>query len=153
MYCLPTAIAISIASQLFLSPTFAHAKTIDLSTRTDPLGEFDLAFCSRPSPDSAKGWPGHAFVSFSWKRPNGDRDFTAIGHTVTPGTSVPAATWSLFGSPISGWLRDERYTAVLQNCLEVRVNKEDYDRAHALTQSPLQALGLSDLPQGFRTSR
>lgn len=119
----------------------APPKKIDLSSRTDPNGEYELGFCSRPSPVSSKGWPGHAFVSYS-RQTAGGRDFMSIGHTIATGTSSVSAGWSLFGSPVSGLLKEENYTSVLENCLIIKVNKEDYDRAYALTVSPLTKLGL-----------
>jgi hypothetical protein len=93
----------------------AAAKQIDLSNRSDPDGIFEVGFCARPSPVSSKGWPGHAFVSFSHKKPNGDRDFTAIGHTLAPSSIPVDAVWSLFGAPISGMLKEELYTSALQD--------------------------------------
>src|SRR5262245_30826125 len=68
----------------------APPKKIDLSNKTDPSGEYELGFCSRPSPVSSKGWPGHAFVSYS-RQAAGGRDFMSIGHTITAGTSPVSA--------------------------------------------------------------
>src|ERR1700730_157698 len=80
---MPGAMAIAVAASFTLAiATPTEAKTIDLSTRTDPTGTYNVAFCARPSPDSS-GKPGHAFVSYSHKLPNGERDFVAIGHTIT----------------------------------------------------------------------
>jgi|SRR5262245_35848414 len=119
----------------------APPKKIDLSNKTDPSGEYELGFCSRPSPVSSKGWPGHAFVSYSHKTAGGHA-FMAIGHTIPAETSPVSAGWSLFGSPVSGLLKEENYTSVLENCLIVKVNKDDYERAYAHTVSPLTKLGL-----------
>jgi hypothetical protein len=81
-------------------------------------------------------------VSFSHKKSNGQRDFTAVGHTVSASTSAIAAAWSLFGSPVIGQLKEELYTSALQDCLLVVVNKEDYERARALMHSPLKQIGI-----------
>ena len=129
-----------------LSAQTSLAKTLDLSTRSDPSGIYNVAFCARPSPDTT-GKPGHAFVSYSHQGLDGDRDFLAIGHTVAAGTGAISATWSYFGDQVSGRLKEEVYTSIKQNCLDVQVNQEDFARARALANSPLTALGLSD-PEG-----
>jgi hypothetical protein len=134
--------AIVICAVLLGSPSYAAPpKKINLANQSEPTGVYELGFCSRPSPVSSKGWPGHAFVSFSHSTSAG-HDFMSIGHTITAGTSSAAAGWSLFGSAVGGLLKAENYTSVLENCLLVVVNKQDYDRAHALTVSPLQTMGL-----------
>jgi hypothetical protein len=120
----------------------APAKSLDLGTISDPSGEYDIAFCARPSPDST-GKPGHAFVAFSHKSAQGDRDFFAVGHTVGTGTTVASATWSYWGSPIQGRLKEERFTALRQICLTIRVNQPDYDSGVAQTVNPLAKLGLA----------
>jgi hypothetical protein len=125
-----------------LVSTPACAKEIERSTRTDPAGIFQIGFCARPSPDTLKKWPGHAFVSFSHVKPTGQRDFVAIGHTVTAGVTAAQGIWSAVGAPVSGVLKEENYTSAMQNCLVVKVDKEDYDRAFELTRSPLQKMGL-----------
>ena len=123
------------------------AKEIDLSTRSDPDAEFDVAFCARPSL-GATGKPGHAFVAFSKKPHNAQRDFLAIGHTISATESAISAAWSYFGEPVSGLLKEELYTSVEQDCLVVAVNKEDYETARRLTESPLSQMGLAapDMP-------
>lgn len=130
---------------VFLALGFAApalGKTIDLSNMTDPAGVFDVAFCARPSPD-ASGKPGHAFVSYSRKLPTGGRDFLAIGHTVSAGAGVGGPVWSYFGSPVSGLLKEELYTSVKQNCLDVKVNQADYLKARALIVDPLAKMGVT----------
>ncbi len=118
------------------------AKTVDLSTRTEEDGQFEIAFCARPSPDTKRGLPGHMFVSFSQLRTGGKREFLAIGHTVAPGTAAGAAAWSYFGEPISGYLAEERYSSIGQDCLLVVVNQDDYSKAYAMTNDPLAAMGI-----------
>lgn len=119
----------------------AEAKELDLRTMSDPSGEYNVAFCSRPSPD-ATGKPGHAFVSYSHVLPGGDREFLAIGHTVGADVTPGMAIWSYFGSPVSGLLKEELYTSIRQNCLDVQVDKSDYDRARAFSSSWLAQLGI-----------
>jgi hypothetical protein len=120
----------------------AAAKELDLSTMDDPTGVYNIAFCARPSPD-ASGKPGHAFVAYSHAAPGKDRDFVAIGLTVGADVTPAAAIWSYFGSPVSGLLKEERYTAIKQNCLDVKVNKDDFNHAKALAADPLATMGLT----------
>ena len=127
-----------------MTSTVVEAKVLDLSTRTDASGTYEVAFCARPSPQGSI--PGHMFVSFSHTDPAGERDFMAIGHTVNAGVGPAAATWSYFGSPVGGHLGEERYTSVKQNCLDVVVNREDYDRAKAFADDPLSNLGVTPSP-------
>lgn len=117
------------------------AEELDLSTRTDADAAFDIAFCARPSPGD-KGKPGHAFVAFSRKPHDGERDFLAIGHTVSASETAASSAWSYFGSPVSGLLKEELYTSVEQNCLVVTVNSEDYEAARQLADAPLHQMGI-----------
>lgn len=128
-------------------PQPASSKDIDLRTMSEASGVYDVAFCSRPSPDPS-GKPGHAFVAFSHKPPDGDRDFLAIGLTVAAGVTPAGSilSWFYWGSPVSGRLKAEQYTDIRQNCLNVGVDKQDYDRARALTDDPLQKLGVTQAP-------
>lgn len=123
----------------------AQAVQVDLSTMSDPSGTYNVAFCGRASPGSS-GLPGHAFVSYSHQLPGGDRDFLSIGLTVGPGVGAGSAGWSYFGNPVSGLLKQEQYTAISQNCLDVKVNKIDFDTARAYAQDPLAAMGLTPNP-------
>lgn len=120
----------------------AVAKEVDLRNQTDADGEYNIAFCARPSPDKS-GLPGHMFVAYSRVTNTGERTFVAIGHTVEAGVGVTPAVWSYFGSPVNGLLKHEMYTAIEQKCLDTRVNQADFDKAFALTVSPLAALGIS----------
>ena len=133
-----------VAISLLLWSTSLHAKEIDLSTRTDATGTYDIAFCSRPSPQG--NIPGHMFVSYSHVDPEGNRDFTAIGHTINAGVGPVSATWSYFGDAVGGHLAEEKYTHVKQNCLSVRVNKEDFDKSRALADNPLKNIGIINVP-------
>lgn len=128
---------------LFLAGDFvAAAKEIDLRNQTDADKEYNVAFCARASPGAA-GLPGHMFVAFSSVTNNGQRTFVALGHTVGADVSPAAAMWSYFGAPVNGLLKEEMYTSISQQCLDVRVNKTDFDRAFALTVNPLAALGIA----------
>lgn len=125
-----------------VSATAANAKDIDLRVRTDAQGEYDVAFCARPSP-AGGGLPGHMFVAFSKMTADGKRTFVAVGHTVGAGTGAVSAAWSYFGAPVNGLLKEEMYTSVRQQCLNTRVNKEVFDKAFQRTVSPLAALGIT----------
>lgn len=130
-----------IAVGLLVWSSLSQAKQIDLSTRTDASGTYEVAFCGRPSPKGSI--PGHMFVAYSHVDPQGKRDFLSIGHTVNAGVGPVAATWSYFGDPVPGHLAEEKYTSVKQNCLDIVVNKEDFDKARAHADDPLQKLGFS----------
>lgn len=121
----------------------AMGATIDLRTRTDVTGEYEIGFCVRPTPDTAKNLPGHAFVTFSVSPPKKQRTFLSIGHTVQPGTSPVSAAWSYFGESIPGYLAEEKYTSAMQACLVAKVDKEDYERGLALTKDPLASMGIT----------
>lgn len=129
--------------------TPGFAKIIDLRNASDIAGDYELGFCARPSPDTFKSLPGHAFVSYSHVPTKGQRKFLSIGHTVPSGTSPASATWSYFGKPVEGYLKEEIYTSSMEQCLRVKVNKGDYDTAYGLTINPLQSMGISvpkDMP-------
>ena len=118
-------------------------RVIDLRTRTDGSGEYELGFCARPSPDVPLGVPGHAFVSFSAKPSGSQRTYVAVGHTTK--AAVPSVVLSYVKplGPVSGYLGEELYTAAKEQCLVAQVNKEDYDKAFALTKDPLAGAGLA----------
>ncbi|MFQ8433812.1 hypothetical protein [Amaricoccus sp. W119] len=129
-----SSMALVAASALSLSGAGLGAAELDLSNRSDPKAVYSVAFCARQSPDST-GKPGHAFVALSCKPHGGERDFLAIGHTIAAPTGAVEATWSYFGEPVPGLLKEELYTSVQQNCFDVTVNKEDYEFARRLTAS------------------
>ena len=122
--------------------------TLDLRTSSDVSGEYEIGFCARPSPDTTKQLPGHAFVSFSIKSQDGRRTFKAIGHTVQSGVSGASAAWSYFGDRVDGYLKEEKFTSAMQSCLVAKVNLSDYERAFALTKNALASMGAipSDVP-------
>ncbi len=125
-------------------PTNLFGASLDLRNSSDESGEYEIAFCARPSPDdSAKNLPGHAFVSFSYYSPDGNRKFMSIGHTVQPGISQASTIWSYFGESVDGYLAEEKYTSIKQSCLVVKVNKSDYDKSFLLTVDPLKQMKIT----------
>jgi hypothetical protein len=121
----------------------AYSKNIDLATKSDFSGTFEIGFCAGESPDVPLKIPGHAFVSFSHKDRQGNRSFLAIGHTKSQGIAPIEAVWSYFGSPVHGFLKEEVYSSRMQVCLMVNVDKSDYEAAFALSKSPLRNMGVA----------
>lgn len=113
---------------------------IDLATRSEPGGPYEVGFCARPSPNE-KGFPGHAFVSFAQGSGDG-RTFLAIGRTIEPGTSTGSAVAPYFGTPVPGLVREEEYSHIRQNCMTVRVNADHYQAARAQALPRLASLNL-----------
>jgi hypothetical protein len=138
----PEMIKYILAIIALFSVSDISAKEIDLSNRTDASGSYNVAFCARDSP-TPDGKPGHAFVAFSHQFPDGSRDFLSIGLTVGADVSPAKAIWSYFGAPVQGLLKEEQYTAISQNCLDVTVNKEDFNAAKQFSTDPLSKLGLT----------
>lgn len=133
-------IAVAAAVCGLTAPASAAVK--DLRTMSDANGISEISFCSRPSPN-AMGFPGHAFVAFSAPKPNGGRDFKAVGHTVADGASLPAVVISYFGgASVAGKQMEERYTALKQACLVVQVNHSDYEKAVTAARPTLTAIGI-----------
>ncbi|MBI4000758.1 MAG: hypothetical protein HY348_03130 [Nitrospira defluvii] len=142
---LETALIISMMLSVVLILTIASdvmAELVDLRTSTDISGTYEVGFCARPSPDTVKHLPGHAFVSFSYSPYHGQRTFLAIGHTVLEGNSASRALWSYFGSSVTGYLKEEVYTSRMERCLQVKVNEADYEAAYALTANALSLMGI-----------
>lgn len=129
-------------SMSLVGHSIAIGATIDLRTLSD-VTEYEVGFCVRPSPDTVKNLPGHAFVTISVLAPSKQRTFLGIGHTVQPGTSPVSATWSYFGDSISGYLAEEKYTSAMQACLVAKVDRAEYEKVLALTQNPLATMGIT----------
>lgn len=129
-----------IAIALF--PVYSLGASVDLRTSSDVSGEYEIGFCARPSQDAVKRLPGHAFVSFSFRTPDGKRTFTSIGHTVQLGVPPTTAAWSYFGDSVSGYLAEEKYTSAMESCLVAKVNRAEYDKGFALTKNPLASMGV-----------
>lgn len=132
---------IALTTSLIINVSNVSAKEINLSSMSESTGLYEIALCARPSPDSVLRLPGHAFVSFTHIKHNGDITLTSIGHT-TDTDAIPALN-SYFGYPVTGYLGKEKYTSSMQQCLRIKVNKEDYDSAFGLTASPMEQLGLA----------
>lgn len=131
------ALALLLPASAFAGP---H-RVVDLRNQSDASGEYEISFCARPSP-AAGGLPGHAFVAFSHLPASGARAFTALGHTTHAG---PVRALLSYGGSFSapGVLQEERYTAVKEACLVVKVNQPDYERALSSSQPVLTKLGLA----------
>ena len=127
---------------LFIFSSISFGTVVDLKNSSDKDGEYEIGFCVRPSPDTIKNIPGHAFVSFSHNTNDNKRSFLAIGHTVQAGVSLEEAAWSYVGDPVDGYLKEENYTSSMQSCLMVKVNKADYEAAFNLTKNPLEQIGI-----------
>lgn len=84
-------------------------KVPDLRNQTEPTGEYEVGFCARPSPDTVKNLPGHAFASFSHQLPNGKRTVIAIGHTTSAPASKAILTFLKWIPSVSGHLSEETY--------------------------------------------
>ncbi|WP_291851219.1 hypothetical protein [Bradyrhizobium sp.] len=126
----------------FEQPAGAHEK--DLRKRTDAAGLTEISVCARPSPN-AFGFPGHAFIAFSYQAAGGSRSFRAIGHTVAPTTGLAAAVFTYFsGGSVAGQQEEERYTHLKQACLTLKVDREIYQRALDAARPTLSALGIPD---------
>jgi hypothetical protein len=55
----------------------------------------------------------------------------------------PSGQYEVGFCPVTGRLREETYTSIFQDCLLVKVNKQDYDGSYTLTQSPLGIMGIT----------
>jgi hypothetical protein len=119
----------------------ADAKTINLATMSEGGGPYEISFCGRPSPNS-RGFPGHAFVSFS-KGTGASRVFRSLGLTVGGTVSPVSAAMSFFGPSVSGIVTEENFTHIRQECLSVIVNKADFDRAYSQALPLFVQLGVS----------
>lgn len=127
---------------IFACLNFVEAKTLDYSNISDPTGEYEVALCARPSPGTLKNLPGHAFVSFTHTNNAGQISVKSIGHTTDVG-ALPALL-SYFGTPVSGYLSEEKYTSSMEQCLRIKVNKVHFQRALSHIENPLYKLGIVD---------
>lgn len=107
-------------------------KVIDLRTHTDgDGGAREISFCARPSPDVPFSIPGHMFVAYSLEYRDRPRAFVALGHTTNaPPLNALLSYLQVFPS-VPGSISTERYTAILERCLVVRVNKTEFERAYS----------------------
>lgn len=140
--------AVSFRSFLILAAfhfaTLAYAaphRVIDLKVKTDADGvDREVSFCARPSPDTTKNLPGHAFVAFSQLFADGKRTYIAIGHTTNAPPGNAMLTYTGLIPSVDGYLNEEKYTSAKSECLVVRVNKEAFEAALALIKGALDAI-------------
>jgi hypothetical protein len=128
----------------FGSPVaFANAHEKDLKTQTDSVGETEINFCSRPSPN-AFGFPGHAFVGFSEQSVGKPRAYRAVGHTIGSSAGMVSIAFTYFGgAPVAGQ-QAERFTHMKQACLTVKVDRSIYNKALAAARPTMSILGIPD---------
>jgi hypothetical protein len=133
-----------VVAIMMLAIPAALAREKDLRTQTDASGVTEIGFCARPSPNSW-GFPGHAFVSFSEQRAGQRRIFRAVGHTVAPSITAPAAVFTYFGGgSVAGQQAEERFTHLKQACLTVQVDRARYQDALMAARPTLVILGIPD---------
>jgi hypothetical protein len=106
-------------------------RVLNLARMSEPDGaEYEVSFCARPSPDTPKNLPGHAFVAYSVRRPSGLRSYAAIGHTTHAPAALTLLTYNgILRTAVAGGLEEEKYSAARANCLVVKVNRPEYERA------------------------
>ena len=125
-------VGVSVAITLCGALEAAPHDVLDLRTHSDSDGGVrEVALCARPSPSAALGLPGHMFVGYSLVLPDRPRAYLALGHTTQAPASGALLSYSRLMPAVSGTISDERYTATLERCLVVRVNKPDFDRAYS----------------------
>ncbi|BBB66580.1 hypothetical protein UNDYM_2327 [Undibacterium sp. YM2] len=108
-------------------------KQIDLRNQTDADGEYTVSICSRPSP-GPEGLPGHMFVAYSFKPTDQDRKVIALGYTTRAGLIQGVLSFSALLTMPSGYLGEENFTHMEEQCLELLVNKNDFDHAWSIAQ-------------------
>jgi hypothetical protein len=124
-------------------------KVVDFRNKSDADGVVrEISFCGRPSPDTLKKLPGHAFVAFSSIEPSGKREYLAIGHTTKAPPINALLTYIGIINSVPGFLAEEKYTASKEECLVVGVNKDKFNKAISLAKSPLDNFfpNLNDRP-------
>lgn len=124
-------VALTLFGAAFMSAAFAAPhKQIDLRSQTDADGEYSISLCTRPSPTPG-GIPGHAFVAYSYlPAATKNRQFVALGFTTDSTVKGVLSYKGVFAEP-SGFLDEEKFTHVREQCLVLLVSKEDFERAYA----------------------
>ena len=121
------ALVVALASGSSLAA--AH-REIDVGAQSQPDGmTYQVSLCARPSVDTPKNKPGHAFVGFSRSRPGGERTYTALGHTTFAGTAAALLSYQGYLGSVPGYISAERYSHVNERCLVINTSKELYERA------------------------
>jgi hypothetical protein len=133
--CNSTSLAASMLAVSITFSTVAHAgphRQLDLRNQTDASGEYSVSLCARPSPDTLLSLPGHAFVAYSFL-PAGSgsaRRFLAVGFTTDSAIKGTLSFSKVLAQP-TGYLEEEHFTHVKEECLVLLVSKADFDRAIA----------------------
>jgi hypothetical protein len=110
----------------------APHRVLDLRNQTDATGEFSVSLCARPSPGPA-GIPGHAFVAYSYLPASGGRrQFLALGFTTAASPVQGLLSFSSLLAEPEGFLGEEKFSHVKEQCLVLLVNKAEFDRAYAV---------------------
>lgn len=140
-------IVTAAALNAILLPPWVHAgphKHLDLRTMSDMSdGQHTLSFCARPSPQG--DIPGHAFVVFAHKPPKEQRKVLAVGFTTSSGVAQAALSYKGWLTKAGGYLGEERYTSINEQCLVVDVDKKVFDNAYALVNPFASVPGLQQL--------
>lgn len=122
----------------------APHKILDLRNQSDASGEYSISLCARPSPGPA-GLPGHAFVTYSFKPANGERRIASIGFTTAAGTLKGVLSYSAFLATPAGYLGEEKYSSINENCLIALVNESEFNQAMSLAKPFANLPGLDSL--------
>jgi hypothetical protein len=118
------------------------AQQRELDLRKVAGEEHVVAFCGRPSPDSAAAVPAHAFLAFSHKTGAGDREYLAVG-TVSGVQPKALLGFSTAIAPVPARLSEPNYAALQQRCLSLLVDRADYQRSMRLARRSLEAMASS----------
>jgi hypothetical protein len=127
---------------LLLVAVSVQAHTLDFRKQPDPDGRYSMAICARPSPDSVAGIPPHAFVV--WRQVTNQVEHMSIAVGYAPNDALKP----LIGSSTS--LRsDENHSSQelygrgssVEPCLELVVNKREFDAAATQARAPLRRMG------------
>lgn len=139
---------LSVFASLFCLQHFSPAqaaphKEIDLRTMSDPSGDHGISLCARPSPTGSV--PGHAFVVYSVKPPGKDRKILSLGFTTSSGPAKAVLSYKGWLATTDGYLGEERYTSINEECLVVHVDKAVFDQAWSLAHPLASIPALADL--------
>jgi hypothetical protein len=116
---LPTLLVLTVPVQ---------ANTLDFRKQPDQDGRYSVAICARPSPDSARGVPAHAFVV--WRQASHDHDVERVSRAA--GYVPNGELRSFIGSSTSlgsnaSQLSQEAYGFTEGPCLELLVSKREFE--------------------------
>jgi hypothetical protein len=122
----------------------APHRQLDLRNQTDANGEYTISLCARPSPGPAS-LPGHAFVAYSVKPTGGERKFLTLGFTTGDPAIKGILSFSAILAKPDGYLDEEKFTSVNEECLVLLVNEKDFNAAYALAMPFYKVPALSAL--------